>query len=250
MDCLEYMRSLPDDCVDLTVTSPPYDNIRDYNGYSFDWKQTIMQIYRITKRGGVVVWVVNDQTIDSSESGTSFRQALYAMECGFNLHDTMIWNKGSVTFPDANRYLPCFEYMFIWSKGTPKAFHPIADRPNISEGRKAHGTWRQKDGSLVKKTNGTVFAEFGWRFNVWNTPGEKHNTTGHPAVFPVRLVKDHIISWSNEGDMVFDPFLGSGTTRIAAYDLRRSFMGTEISKEYFDAEEKRFEEHTRQTRMF
>ena len=189
--------------------------------------------------------------MDGSESGTSFRQALYAMECGFKLHDTMIWDKSAVTFPDSNRYLPSFEYMFVFSKGAPKTFNPLKDRPNIWAGTKAHGTWRQKDGTLKGKTNKQqVFEEFGIRFNVWKIPGEKHNTTGHPAVFPLRLAKDHILSWSNEGDLIFDPFLGSGTTRIAAYDTNRRFIGCEISKEYFENQERRFKEYTAQTRMF
>lgn len=166
------------------------------------------------------------------------------------LHDTMIWNKGSVSFPDSNRYFPCFEYMFVFSKGAPKAFHPIADRQNIHGSVKVHGTWRQKDGSLQKKTDkGQLVADYGWRFNVWDIPPERHNTTGHPAVFPLRLAKDHIVSWSDEGDTVFDPFLGSGTTRIAAYDLRRDFIGTEISREYFEKQEKRFAEYSAQTRL-
>jgi site-specific DNA-methyltransferase (adenine-specific) len=250
MDCLEYMRTLADESVDMVVTSPPYDDIRDYNGFSFDWKQTISELYRIIKRGGVAVWIVNDQTVDGSESGTSFRQALYAIECGFNLHDTMIWDKGAVTFPDSYRYLPCFEYMFVWSKGVPKVFNPIKDRPNIYAGKKAHGTFRQKDGSLKPKKHQQTFEDYGMRFNVWRIPGEKHNITGHPAVFPLGLAKDHIRTWSEEGDMVLDPFLGSGTSRIAAYDLRRDFIGTEISREYFEAQEKRFAEYTAQTRMF
>lgn len=201
--------------------------------------------------GGVIVWIVNDQTVDGSETGTSFKQALFAVECGFNLHDTMIWNKGSVSFPDSNRYFPCFEYMFIWSKGAPKTFNPIADRPNIHGGIALHGTWRQTDGSVkAKPLHGTKVAEYGWRFNIWDIPPERNNKTGHPAVFPLRLAKDHILSWSNDGDLVFDPFLGSGTTRIAAYDLRREFIGTEISMEYFEKQEKRFADYTKQTRMF
>ena len=176
---------------------------------------------------------------------------MYAMECGFKLHDTMIWDKGTVTYPDNNRYLPSFEYMFVFSKDAPKTFCPIKDRPNIWAGTKAHGTWRQKDGSLKAKTDKKqVFEEYGMRFNVWKIPAEKHNTTGHPAVFPLRLAKDHIASWSNEGDVVFDPFLGSGTTRIAAYELRREFMGCEISQEYYEKQERRFAEIAAQTRMF
>lgn len=193
--------------------------------------------------------MVADQTTNGSESGTSFRQALHAMECGFNLHDTMIWNKGECSFPDSNRYLGCFEFMFVWSKGQPKTVNFLCDRPNTWAGTKAHGTWRQKNGDTIQRPIGQTYAEFGRRFNIWSLPSEKRNTTGHPAVFPLRLAKDHIVSWSNEGDTVFDPFLGSGTTRIAAYDMRRNFMGCEISKDYFDAQERRFAEHTAQTRM-
>ena len=127
-NCILTMSRMEDNSVDLTVTSPPYDNIRDYNGFSFDWKSTIKELYRITKDGGVVVWIVSDQTIDGSETGSSFKQALWAMECGFNLHDTMIWEKDSCAFPEATRYYPVFEYMFVWSKGKPKSYNPICDR--------------------------------------------------------------------------------------------------------------------------
>ena len=129
-DCVVGMRSLPDSSIDLTITSPPYDNIRTYNGFTFDWQATIKELYRVTKEGGVVVWIVSDQTINGSESGTSFKQALYAKDCGFNLHDTMIWMKDSCAFPEATRYYPVFEYMFVWSKGSPKTFNPIEDRKN------------------------------------------------------------------------------------------------------------------------
>ena len=200
--------------------------------------------------GGVVVWIVNDQTVDGSETGTSFRQALWAMECGFNLHDTMIWDKCGTSFPDANRYLPVFEFMFVFAKGSPKTTNLITDRKNIYAGRNAHGTWRQKDGSMKQKTHEQVFEEYGRRNNIWEIPAERHNTTGHPAVFPIRLAVDHIRSWSNEGDIVLDPFLGSGTTRIAAYDMGRDFIGYEIDKEYFDKQEERFAIHTSQVSMF
>lgn len=253
IDCMDGMKTLPNRSIDLTVTSPPYDNIRDYNGYSFDWQSTIRELYRVTKDGGVVVWVVSDQTINGSESGTSFRQALFAMECGFNLHDTMIWKKESCAFPEATRYYPNFEYMFVWSKGKPKTFNPIEDRKNLWGGAKVHGTFRNADGTLSGRSStwkDVVCKDYGCRFNVWEINTEKQNKTGHPAVFPLAIATDHIKSWSNEGDTVLDPFLGSGTTRIAAYDLKRDFIGYEISKEYFDKQEERFETHTAQTSLF
>lgn len=251
MDCMDGMRQLSTETIDLTVTSPPYDNIRNYNGYSFDWKQTIKELYRVTKQGGVVVWIVSDQTINGSESGTSFRQALFAMECGFNLHDTMIWEKESCAFPESTRYYPNFEYMFVWSKGKPKTFNPIEDRLNIYAGSKITGTGRQRDGTLKPLNRiGEAVKEYGRRFNVWRISTEKQNKTGHPAVFPIAIATDHILSWSNEGETVLDPFLGSGTTRIAAYDLNRNFIGYEISKQYFEQQEERFNAHTAQQSLF
>lgn len=243
-NCLDLMQELPDDCIDLTVTSPPYDNLREYKGYSFDFEPIAEQLYRITKPGGVIVWIVNDGTIKGSESGTSFKQALYFKECGFNLHDTMIWNKDTFNFPDPTRYGQCFEYMFVFSKGKPKAINKIADRKNKWAGAIVHGTSRNTDGTTFRKANHnkTEVKEFGERFNVWNMPTEKANKTGHPAVFPMQLAKDHILSWSNEGDIVLDPFLGSGTTVIAAIELKRHYIGFEISEEYFEIACKRLDD--------
>ena len=253
IDCVDGMKQLSDASIDLTVTSPPYDAIRNYNGYSFDWKATIDQLFRVTKDGGVVVWIVSDQTVNGSETGTSFKQALYAIECGFNLHDTMIWEKESCAFPEATRYYPNFEYMFVWSKGKPKAFNPIEDRENKWGGTKVHGTFRNADGTLKERSSTwkeVVCKDFGCRFNVWQISTEKNNKTGHPAVFPYTLASDHIRSWSNEGDTVLDPFLGSGTTRLAAFDLNRDFIGYEISKDYYDKQEQRFAEHSAQQNLF
>lgn len=252
-DCLQGMALLPDNFIDLTVTSPPYDNIRDYNGYIFDWKKTISELYRVTKNGGVVVWIVNDQTVNGSETGTSFKQALFAIDCGFNLHDTMIWEKESCAFPESIRYYPNFEYMFIWSKGMPKTFNPIEDRKNKWASTKVHGTFRNTDGTLRERSStwkDVEVKEYGARFNVWQICTEKNNKTEHPAVFPIQLVSDHIRSWSNERDVVLDPFLGSGTTRIAAYELGRQFIGYEIDKTYFDKQEERFARHTAQQNLF
>ena len=257
MDCMEYMKTLPDDYIDLTVTSPPYDNLRTYNGnieqWSFEKFQSIAKdLFRITKSGGAVVWIVSDQTVNGSETGTSFRHALYFMECGFALHDTMIWQKIS-PFQHANRYIQQFEYMFVFSKGKPKTANLICDRPNIYAGADIHGTERQQDGktkSLSETQKSKCVKDFGARFNIWDIPPVKNNETGHPAVFPYKLCQDHILTWSNQGDVILDPFLGSGTTRIVAYDTNRDFVGCEIDKDYFDAQEKRFAAHAAQTSLF
>ena len=233
-DCLEVMKGFNDNVIDLTVTSPPYDNLRDYKGYDFNFEGIAKELFRITKEGGVVVWVVNDATIKGSETGTSFKQALYFKEIGFNLHDTMIWEKDTFSFPDTNRYRGVFEYMFILSKGKPKTSNLIEDKVNKYAGSSVHGTSRGKDGiTFIKSNSGkTNVRELGVRFNVWHQINEKDNKFNHPAVFPSQLVADHIISWSNKGDLVLDPMNGSGTTTKMAKQLGRNFIGIEVSEEY------------------
>lgn len=253
VDCLTAMHEIPNNTIDLTVTSPPYDNLRTYNGFTFDWKRTLEELHRITKEGGVVVWIVADQTKDGSETGTSFKQALWAKECGFNLHDTMIWNKSACAFPDYNRYQNVFEYMFIFSKGKPKTYNLICDKRNKHFGCRVSGTERQENGEtkpVSEKQKSKIVREYGPRWNIWDIVPEKHNTSGHPAVYPITLARDHIKTWSNEGDTVLDPFLGSGTTRLAAYDLNRNFVGFEIDKTYFDRQEERFAAYTSQMSLY
>ena len=233
-DCLIGLQQLQDSCVDLTVTSPPYDTLRTYKGFSWDFEETARELYRVTKQGGVVVWIVNDATIKGSETGTSFKQALYFKEIGFNLHDTMIWNKGTLTFPNPLRYHSGFEYMFIFSKGKPKTVNLIEDRVNKYAGTTIHGTDRQPNGDTTKQAGAGKrrVKAIGARFNVWNIPPVQSSKerTGHPAQFPERLARDHIISWSNEGDTVLDPFMGSGTTAVACLQSGRAFIGFEISQ--------------------
>lgn len=247
-ECLEFMKQIPDESVDLTVTSPPYDNLRDYNGYSFDFEVIAKELFRITKKGGAVVWVVGDATVNGSETGTSFKQALYFKEIGFNLHDTMIWEKPSCNFPDFNRYYQYFEYMFILSKGKPKTSNLIKDKKNKYSGNKITriGGDRNKDGKLVpnsafKHNKDKVIKEFGVRGNVWYIPTasiEKEKIK-HPAKFPEKLAEDHILSWSNEGDIILDPMCGSGTTCKMAMLNKRNFIGIEISDKYCEIANKR-----------
>jgi len=244
-DCLERMKEIPDGSVDLTVTSPPYDNLRNYNN-SLDWgehvwKPVLEELFRLTKEGGVVVWVVGDATVNGSETGTSFKQALFAKDCGFNLHDTMIWNKGSFTAVGSlkTRYAPVFEYMFVFTKGRQSTFNPIRDRPNKVAG-KIGGRLRLADGSMREmSTAGKERSKYGQRFAIWDIPPLGGNRTGHPAPFPEALARDHIISWSNEGDSVLDCFMGSGTTGVAAKNTGRKFIGIEKDAEYFEIASKR-----------
>ena len=253
-DCLERMKEIPDGSVDLTVTSPPYDNLRTYNN-SLDWgehvwKSVLQELFRVTKDGGVVVWIVADATIKGSETGTSFKQALHAMDCGFNLHDTMIWNKPTFTATGALkvRYAQVFEYMFVFSKGKPKAFNPIKDRVNKSFGAKKHSNVRQADGSMKPTTSkGKPIAKYGQRFNVWDMNTELSSKTRlHPAPFPEHLVNDHILSWSNPDDVVFDCFMGSGTTGKMALLNNRKFIGIEKDADYFEIAKARIDMAIRQ----
>lgn len=231
MDCVEAMKLMPDECVDLTVTSPPYDNLRTYEGFYWNFEETAKELYRITKKGGAIIWIVGDATVNGSETGTSFRQALYFKEIGFNLHDTMIWEKSTFSNPFPNRYHQVFEYMFILSKGKLKTFNGIHDRKNKHGGVKVKPTVREANGQLFARSEKKV-AEYGKRFNVWQITEEKRNKIGHPAPFPEKLVNDHIISWSNEGNIVFDPFIGSGTTAKMAMLNNRKFIVCEISEKY------------------
>lgn len=243
-DCLEVMEGMDAGSIDLTVTSPPYDNLRTYNDSLNDWNESkwqaiIAELYRVTKEGGVVVWVVGDATVKGSETGTSFRQALWAMECGFRLHDTMIWNKGETNFPDKTRYYQSFEYMFVLSKGAPSSVNRIEDKPNRSFGRLRIGTDRSADGTTRQSYTKAV-KELGVRLNVWERTGEKGAVRSlHPATFPEALARDHILSWSNPGDVVFDPFLGSGTTGKMAIANSRRFIGIERDPAYFAIAEQR-----------
>ena len=251
-DCLELMKDIPDNSIDLTVTSPPYDDLRTYNNninqWSFEKFQEIAkELYRVTANGGTIVWIVNDATIKGSETGTSFKQALYFKEMGFNIHDTMIWEKPTFTAVGAlkTKYAQVFEYMFVFTKGKIKTFNPIRDRKNKYAGYKKHSNIRQNDGTFKEKSSiGKPVAEYGQRFNVWQMSACQSNKerTGHPAQFPEQLVNDHIISWSNKGDTILDPFMGSGTTGVVCKNLNRKFIGIELDDTYYEIAKNRIEE--------
>lgn len=244
MDCVDGMKLIPDNSIDLTITSPPYDNLRKYNGFTFDFENVAKELYRTTKEGGVVVWIVNDATVKGSETLTSFKQALFFKEIGFNAHDTMIWFKDACRFPDTVRYYDAFEYMFIFSKGKPKTINLIADKKNKWGGTSVHGTNRQQDGSTIRLVghNKRNVKEFGVRYNVWTIHNSGKRNNPHPATFPEKLAEDHILTWSNEEDVVFDPFMGSGTTAKMATLNTRNWLGFEVSPEYIEFANKRLEE--------
>lgn len=239
-NCLNTMSRMPDNFIDLTITSPPYDNLRNYKGYDFDFKSIAKELFRVIKKGGVVVWVVGDAIIKGSETGTSFKQVLHFKEIGFNLHDTMIYQKnGMSSNPEKKRYYQNFEYMFVFTKFNLKTFNPIQDRKNKWPGSWGIAHYRNKKGELISKGKKIIKTkEFGYRFNVW-----KYNTGAgfstkdkiafqHPAIFPEQLAYDHILSWSNKGDLIYDPMSGSGTVAKMAVETGRNYIGSEISSEY------------------
>lgn len=256
-DCLEIMPLLPK--VDLIVTSPPYDNLRTYNGYSFDFEGTAKACCRLTNDGGVVVWVVGDSTINGSETGASFRQALFFKELGLNLHDTMIYAKNGPAYPAKNKYYSVFEFMFVFSNGPPKTFNPLKDRPNRWAGEKWSNkrTRRNREGVLKDgEWSPEQGGKFGVRFNIWEyNVGHGFSCSdeiaySHPAIFPERLASDHILSWSNKGETVLDPLCGSGTTLKMAEKYNRKWIGIELSEEYCAIGKKRIEKERSQLKLF
>ena len=263
-DCLETMGKMGGETVDLTITSPPYDDLRtyhdkvrgldtDYNGYSFPFEKIAAELFRVTKKGGVVVWVVGDAVHKGGETLNSFRQALYFQDLGFKVHDTMIYEKNGSSFParrDGNRYSQIFEYMFVFSKdGAPETSNLICDKKNRWAGHTSfgQGTMRGKNGELIKRDMKPV-PTFSPRNNIWKYNTGKGYTTkdsyafGHPAMFPEKLVEDHILTWSKEGDVVYDPMGGAGTTPKMAILNNRQWIMSDFNQEYVDIAERRIKE--------
>lgn len=240
-NAIKTMQRMPDNFVKLTITSPPYEDMRKYKGFDFDFENIAKQLYRVTQIGGCLVWVVGDKTIKQGESGNSFRQALHFMSIGFKLHDTMIYLKDSISFPETTRYSQVFEYMFVFVKGKIKTHNILKDRKNKHAGVKIiTGGERQTDGSILKRRRGNVLKEFGSRFNVWEiSTGYGKSSKDkiaykHPAIFPEKLVEGHILTWSNVGDLIYDPFMGSGTVAKMCLLTQRHYIGSEISSEYIE----------------
>ncbi|MDR0665982.1 MAG: site-specific DNA-methyltransferase [Campylobacteraceae bacterium] len=252
-ECISFMKELPDNCIDLTMTSPPYDNLRDYNGFMLDCENIIHELYRITAKGGVVVWVVGDAIKKGNKTLTSFKQALMFQNAGFNMHDVMIYKKKNTPFMRSNAYTNCFEFMFVASKGSPKTFNPLKE-PTKRNGyemlvcnKKADGINHKVLKELKKeKTRNNI-----WEYAVGlgGSTSDK-NAFKHPAIFPEKLASDHILSWTNKDDIVFDPFMGSGTTAKMAKVNRRRYIGCDISAEYVEIAKKRVADTIPQANLF
>jgi DNA modification methylase len=239
------MAQFPDNCIDLTVTSPPYDNLRTYNGFTFDFEAIAGQLWRVTKPGGVVVWVVGDATKNGSESLTSFKQALYFRELGFNV-ETMIYKQMGTGAKGSNYYYwQAFEFMFVLSKGQPRTSNRIADHKNVKAGCTTGSSPKMNNLKSRTERGKRIVPEYSVRQNVWAYPAHKGEKTDHPAPFPEALAHDHIISWSNPGDVVLDPMCGSGTTLKMAMLTGRKYLGIDISAEYCELTRNRLEQVTK-----
>lgn len=241
-NAVELMKQIPPNSIDLTVTSPPYDELRDYNGYDFDFKSIAEGLFKVTKKGGIVIWVVGDKIKNGNKTLTSFKHALYFQEVGFNVHDTMIYKKKNTPFMRTNAYTNCFEFMFVFSKGSPKTFNPLKTK-SARQGREMLVTNKGADG-VNKKVWGLLKPEKTLT-NIWEYAVGLGGTTNdkiafsHPAIFPEKLAQDHILSWSDENDIVFDPMCGSGTTCKMALENNRRYIGIDISAEYCQIARKR-----------
>lgn len=241
-DCVELMKRMQENYIDLTVTSPPYDNLRDYQGFNFEFPLIAKELYRVTKQGGIVVWVVGDKITKGNRSLTSFRQALYFQDVGFNVHDVMIYRKKNTPFMRSNAYTNCYEFMFVFSKGAPNIFNPLKTK-TARQGLEMLPFNKKSDG-VNKKSLGELKPEKTLT-NVWEYAVGLHGSTSdkiafkHPAVFPEKLAEDHILTWTNQGDLVFDPMVGSGTTAKMALKNSRNYIVCDISADYVELTKQR-----------
>jgi DNA modification methylase len=249
-NCINTLDRMKDDSVDMTITSPPYDDLRDYNGYHFPVEEIAAGLFQKTKSGGVVIWIVGDRTVNGDETLTSFKHALTFQQAGFRVHDTMIYAKNNPIPSDCGkRYRQCFEYMFCFSKGSPKTFNPITE-PTKSAGQKikafritevGRGNLPDEDIGREIKSERKVSNIF--FYNVGTASSRDKIAFEHPAIFPERLVEDQIRTWTNEGELVYDCFMGSGTTAKVAHLLNRRWVGSEVSSEYVNIATERLKPH-------
>ena len=238
-DNITYLKTLPDECIDFVITSPPYDALRDYNGYKLDLHGLGVELLRVLKDGGICVMVIQDSTRDFAKSLTSFRTIVdWCDNIGFRLFECNIYNRqGTEGAWWKKRFRVDHEYMPIFLKGKrPQYF----DKENIKIPSKHGGkimtganirTKNGQTGSRKVKINPTKCP--GTVMTFGNTcGGESKLKSKHPAVFPNMLAYDMIECFCPEDGTVLDPFNGSGTTTLAAKCLGRNYIGIDVSEEY------------------
>ena len=245
-DCVEVMDSWPEGCVDLVVTSPPYDMLRNYRGFAFDSKAVIAALFRVIRPGGVVVWVIGDSIKKGSRTLTGYLHAFQFRRQGFNIHDIMIWQKKNPMYAQRRAYVSCFEYVLVCTRGAPDTFNPLRT-PTVSGAVPFVAGARGRDG-VLKSVRG-MHNEEKVLTNIWEYAVGRGGTTRddvafeHPALFPEKLAADHIVSWSNPGDLVVDPMCGASTTGKMALMNGRRYVGIDVSEEYIDVSKRRLAEH-------
>ena len=248
-DCVEGMRSLPPDLVPCTVASPPYGALRHYHGnHQFDFEAAAAELWRITRPGGVVCWVVREEVVDGSESGEASEQRLFFRDLGFRLHQTIVMERYGSRARSPGRYGESLEYAFILAKGKPATVRLLRDRRNKTAGKLVTATHRYPDGSY--RVQRYEVDEWGYRKAVWYFAQGMHVATDpvarlHQAPMPEAMAEDLILSYSREGDLIFDPFAGVATTAKMALLNHRNYFGYEINAIYHA----RGEERLRAARM-
>ena len=255
--CIDTLGRMSDDYVDMTITSPPYDDLRDYNGYHFPVEEIASSLYTKTKKGGVVIWVVGDRTVNGDETLSSFHHAITFQKAGFNVHDTMLYVKRNPIPSDCGkRYRQAFEYMFCFSKGQPKTFNPITE-PTKSAGQKitafritGKGRGNVPDEDIGRELKAERKVSNIFTYNVGTSSSKDKIAFKHPAIFPEQLVADQITTWTNKGDIVYDCFMGSGTTAKVAHLLKRRWIGSEVSAEYVAIARERLAPYTEDEKFF
>lgn len=257
IDCVEGMKKIPDNSVDIVVTSPPYDGIRDYNGFNFDLHETGRGLIRILKEGGIVAMVIQDQTKNFGKTLTSFKTIIdWCDNIGFKLFECVIYRKhGSEGAWWTNRFRVDHEYMPIFLKGEkPQYFNKENLKvPSIHGGKVMTGSGsRRTDG----KTNARVTRPINTmkcRGTIWNylMAGDKDPIKRqHPAPFPDQIPLDFIECFCPPGGVVLDPFMGSGSTAVAAKKLNRKYIGFDTSEEYIKIAHARLRNTETQLKVF